>query len=108
MAWRIRLIPDVSASPGIKSSQELLKPLGSGDICRNPRPCQAHEAYSPLLRLFLAQHFLKLGALSRRPEEAGDEIRRVLYKITFGSHDDTRVDVLGKAYSTGEKFGAAA
>src|ERR1019366_6745165 len=31
-----------------------------------------------------------------RSEEVGDEIRRVLYKITPGSHEDVRVDVFGK------------
>src|ERR1019366_6630176 len=40
--------------------------------------------------------------MGRRSDEVGDEIRRVLYKITTGSHDDARVDVLGKAYSAPE------
>src|ERR1035437_4808701 len=40
--------------------------------------------------------------MGRRSEEVGDEIRRVLYKIHPGSHDDARVEVFGKAYSAPE------
>src|ERR1035437_3283893 len=40
--------------------------------------------------------------MGRRSEEVGDEIRRALYKITLGSHDDARVDVFGKVYSAPE------
>ena len=40
--------------------------------------------------------------MGRRSEEVGDEIRRVLYKITPGPHDDARVDIFGKAYSAPE------
>ena len=40
--------------------------------------------------------------MGRRSEEVGDEIRRVLYKIIPGAHDDARVDVFGKAYSAPE------
>ncbi len=33
---------------------------------------------------------------------SGDEIRRVLYKITPGPHDDARVEIFGRAYSAPE------
>src|SRR5574337_998563 len=37
--------------------------------------------------------------MGRRYEEVGEEIRRVPYKLTRGSHDDARVEIFGKAYS---------
>ncbi len=40
--------------------------------------------------------------MGRRSEEVEDETRRVLYKVTPGSHDDARVDIFGKAYSAPE------
>jgi len=40
--------------------------------------------------------------MGRRVDEAGDEIRRVLYKVTPGSHDDARVEIFGRAYSAPE------
>ena len=40
--------------------------------------------------------------MGRRVDEAGDEIRRVLYKVTPGSHDDAWVDIVGRAYSAPE------
>jgi molecular chaperone DnaK len=40
--------------------------------------------------------------MGRRPEEVGDEIRRMLYQVAPGSHDDVRVDIFGKAYSAPE------
>ncbi len=40
--------------------------------------------------------------MGRRADEVGDEIRRVLYKVTPGPHNDVRVDIFGKAYSAPE------
>ncbi len=40
--------------------------------------------------------------MGRRFEEVGEEIRRVPYKLTRGSHDDVRVEIAGKAYSPPE------
>jgi len=40
--------------------------------------------------------------IGRRVDEAGDEIHRVLYKVTPGSHDDARVEIFGRAYSAPE------
>jgi molecular chaperone DnaK len=40
--------------------------------------------------------------MGRRSEEVGDETRRVLYKVTPGSHDDARVEMFGRAYSAPE------
>ena len=40
--------------------------------------------------------------MGRRVDEAGDEIHRVLYKVTPVSHDDARVEIFGRAYSAPE------
>ena len=40
--------------------------------------------------------------MGRRVDEAGDEIHRVLYKVTPGSHDEARVEIFGRAYSAPE------
>src|SRR5574337_277970 len=37
--------------------------------------------------------------MGRRYEEVTEEMRRVPYKLTRGSHDDARVEIFGKAYS---------
>jgi len=40
--------------------------------------------------------------MGRRFDEVGDEIRRIPYRVTRGSHDDARVEMQGKAYSPPE------
>jgi len=40
--------------------------------------------------------------MGRRFDEVGDEIRRVPYRVTRGSHDDARVEIQGKPYSPPE------
>ncbi len=40
--------------------------------------------------------------MGRRVDEAGDEIRRVLYKVTPGPQDDARVELFSRAYSAPE------
>ena len=40
--------------------------------------------------------------MGRRSEEVEDETRRVLYRVTPGSHDDARVGIFGRAYSAPE------
>jgi len=40
--------------------------------------------------------------MGRRFDEVSDEVKRVPYKVTRGSHDDARVEIQGKAYSPPE------
>ncbi len=40
--------------------------------------------------------------MGRRADEVGEEIRRVLYKVTPGPHDDARVEIFGKPCSPPE------
>jgi len=40
--------------------------------------------------------------MGRRSDEVSDEVKRVPYKVTRGSHDDARVEIQGKAYSPPE------
>jgi len=40
--------------------------------------------------------------MGRRFDEVSEEIKRVPYKVTRGSHDDARVEIQGKAYSSPE------
>ncbi len=40
--------------------------------------------------------------MGRRYDEVAEEMKRVPYKVVKGSHDDARVEILGKAYSPPE------
>src|SRR5438477_10531325 len=40
--------------------------------------------------------------MGRRYDEMSEEVKRVPYKVTKGSHDDARVEILGRVYSPPE------